>query len=426
MATKQYSKRFVAGLQRSYLLAVPAMLVCVLLANNYFYDAYYDYIYPRRFRQTVAAVDRYWQHHGHLPTLPHVRYRRLPPGTAPYAYLTDRYAQQNPALNATHYTATLARGAAQVEVTVESLGPANAVPGNELVLCSVALSLGLFLGLSWLLFRFTSRRLSYRLWAPFYQNLRRINAFNLRDRQPLALTPTDIREFAFFNEAIGHFTGKIQQSYNELREFTENTAHELQTPLAVLLAKTELVLKRDRLESADRQELLEIKKTVLRLSSLQKALNLLSRVRALHYGGALALEPLNATELLREVLENYEELLHYKQLHIQWPQEQPWLLHSNRELLGILLDNLVRNAIQHNVPGGTIRLETQVAGLVLRNTGPVPTQPATDLFRRYHTRSTDDGRLGLGLALVEAISAVLHLRCSYQYTDGEHAFALGV
>lgn len=110
-----------------------------------------------------------------------MHYRPLAPGTAPYTYFTEYYSEQNPATNATHYTTTLTKGREQVEVTVTRRGAENAVPGIELVLFSVAASMLLFLGLSWLLFRFSSRRLSYNLWAPFYQNLRRINAFNLRD-----------------------------------------------------------------------------------------------------------------------------------------------------------------------------------------------------------------------------------------------------
>ena len=425
MPTKHYSKRFIAGLQRIYLIALPLMLVVVLLANNALLDAYYTYFYTRSQRQVVEEVTQHWRQRGQLLARPGVRYRPLPPGTVPYAYYTEQYTELGAPHSGIWYVATAAKGREVVEVTVyQQRATVGGEPTAGIVLGAVAASLLLFLGLSWLLFQFSLKRVSFNLWQPFYQNLRRVNAFNLRDKQPLVLAPTDVREFVFFNEAITGFIANTQRAYDELREFTENTAHELQTPLAVLLAKSELVLKRDRLEAADRQELLEIKKTIQRLSSLQKALNLLSRVRALHYGGALALEPLNATELLEEVLENYEELLHYKHLALTWQQPQPWLLHSNRELLGILFDNLVRNAIQHNVVDGTISVEVRSTGLTLRNTGPAPTSPEADLFRRYHTRSTDDGRLGLGLALVEAISEALHLPCSYHYANGEHAFTL--
>lgn len=428
MATKHYSKRFLAGLQRVYLLAVPLMLLCILLANNYLYDGYYEVVIARPFRQRVAQLQHDWQQLGRLPQAPDVRYRALPPNTAPYAYFTDWYAdpdvEQRTTVGVISYTATMARGAERMEVTVSRAEENGSAPGAGMVLFSVAASLVLFLLLSWLLFQFSIKRLSFNLWQPFYQNLRRINGFNLRDRQRLALAPSDIREFGFFNDAITHFTDKIQQSYNELREFTENTAHELQTPLAVLLAKTELVLKRNQLADADRRELVEIKKTVQRLSSLQKALNLLSRVRALQYGGLLALEPVDVVEQLQERLASYAELLDYKDVRVEWEAFQPWPLHTNRELLGILLDNLVRNAIQHNLPGGFIRIECTAAGVLLRNAGLPPMSAETDLFRRYHTRSTDDGRLGLGLALVQATCDVLQLRCTYHYHEGTHTFAL--
>ncbi|UOR05546.1 HAMP domain-containing histidine kinase [Hymenobacter aerilatus] len=429
MATKHYSKRFLAGIQRVYLLVVPLMLLCIMFANNYLYDSYYEIVIARPFRQRVAQLQYQWRQQGRVPQVPDVRYRALPPGTAPYAYFTDWYAdpdvEQRTTVGIISYTATMARGAERIEVTVSRSEENGGAPGAGMVLFSVGASLVLFLLLSWLLFQFSIKRLSYNLWLPFYQNLRRINGFSLRDRQRLALMPSEIREFGFFNAAITHFTDKIQQSYNELREFTENTAHELQTPLAVLLAKTELVLKRNQLAEADRQELVEIKKTVQRLSSLQKALNLLSRVRTLQYGGRLAVETIDVLEHLRERLVSYAELLDYKDVRVDWHVSQPWYLHTNRELLGILLDNLVRNAIQHNVPGGFIRIECAATGVVICNAGLSPASAETDLFQRYHTRSTDDGRLGLGLALVEATCDVLQLQCTYYYQEGTHAFTLG-
>jgi signal transduction histidine kinase len=318
-----------------------------------------------------------------------------------------------------------------VEVTVyQQRATAGGEPTAGIVLGAVAASLLLFLGLSWLLFQFSLKRVSFNLWQPFYQNLRRVYAYNLRDQQPLALFPTDVREFVFFNEAITGFIANTQRVYDELREFTENTAHELQTPLAVVLAKTELLLKRPGLDAGERQDVLEIKQTVQRLSALQKALNLLSRVRALHHAGPLPAEPVAVSELLAETLSRYEELLDYRALTVAWgAPAPPWQLQTNRELLGILLDNLVRNAIQHNLLGGRLGVQLLPAGgLVLCNTGAAPATAAPDPFRRYHSRSTDDGHLGLGLAIVQAISETLGLACRYQFepeaAGGWHVFTL--
>jgi hypothetical protein len=82
MPTKQYSKRFIAGLKRIYLLALPLMLVVVLLANNALLDAYYSYFYTRAQRQVVGEVTQQWQQHGQLPAR-----RALPPAAAGYRAL---------------------------------------------------------------------------------------------------------------------------------------------------------------------------------------------------------------------------------------------------------------------------------------------------------------------------------------------------
>lgn len=136
-------------------------------------------------------------------------------------------------------------------------------------------------------------------------------------------------------------------------------------------------------------------------------------MRALHHAGLLPAEPVAVNELLAETLARYEELLDYRALTMHWARPATWSLHTNRELLGILLDNLVRNAIQHNLPGGSIEVQLRPGGLTLRNTGPAPASPAPNLFRRYHSRSADDGRLGVGLSIVQAISETLGLSCRY-------------
>lgn len=221
MPTKHYSKRFIAGLKRIYLLALPLMLVVVLLTNNALLDAYYTYFYTQAQRQVVSEVAQYWRQHGQLPARPGVRYRPLPPGAVPYIYYTEQYTELGAPHSGIWYVSTATNGRAVVEVTVyQRRATAGGEPTAGIVLGAVAVSLLLFLGLSWLLFQFSLKRVSFNLWQPFYQNLRRINAFNLRDKQPLMLAPTDVREFVFFNEAIAGFIANTQRAYDELREFT--------------------------------------------------------------------------------------------------------------------------------------------------------------------------------------------------------------
>jgi hypothetical protein len=81
-------------------------------------------------------------------------------------------------------------------------------------------------------------------------------------------------------------------------------------------------------------------------------------------------------------------------------------------LLERLVGNLVENAVRHNVTGGTVSVATRrdgnVAVLEVTNTGPVVDAAAlpglVEPFRRaQRDRSANDGGLGLGLSIVDAI-----------------------
>jgi signal transduction histidine kinase len=95
------------------------------------------------------------------------------------------------------------------------------------------------------------------------------------------------------------------------------------------------------------------------------------------------------------------------------PAALPAGLHGDPDLIGRLAGNLISNAVQHNILGGTITLTTASqdghAVLSVANTGPVipPAQPGR-LFEPFQrlttTRTTNDNGHGLGLSIVRAIA----------------------
>jgi signal transduction histidine kinase len=100
--------------------------------------------------------------------------------------------------------------------------------------------------------------ISARAWRPFYDTLERLRGFDIMRGDVLQAQPTDIYEFSTLNAALEHMTQKMQSDYRTLKEFTENASHEIQTPLAIIRAKVELMLQADDLSHAQWEQLASI------------------------------------------------------------------------------------------------------------------------------------------------------------------------
>ncbi|RYY19614.1 MAG: hypothetical protein EOO36_05385 [Cytophagaceae bacterium] len=86
--------------------------------------------------------------------------------------------------------------------------------------------------------------LARRYWRPFFATLGILQQHKLDQHHAPALAPTRIPEFQALNTAIGHVLGRHQRQ----REFAKNAAHELQTPLAILRTKLDLLVQAGNIE----------------------------------------------------------------------------------------------------------------------------------------------------------------------------------
>jgi signal transduction histidine kinase len=86
--------------------------------------------------------------------------------------------------------------------------------------------------------------------------LKIINEFELNKKEMLHFSPVKISEFRVLNEELQKMTHRIQQDYQNLKEFTENASHEIQTPLAIMQSKLELMIQWENL-SPDQMKLLK-------------------------------------------------------------------------------------------------------------------------------------------------------------------------
>lgn len=234
--------------------------------------------------------------------------------------------------------------------------------------------------------------------------------------------PTKIREFRQLIDAALDMGNRSYKAYEEQKQFIENASHELQTPLAIVRGKVELLAESEGMTEQQMEQLDEIYATLGRAVKLNKSLLLLSRIENGQY---TEMEDVSVDEILDELLPDLMDIYEHKQVRlIRKREEQPFIIRCNHSLAQILVSNLVKNSLLHNREGGELQVLTTPTSLVIKNTGDVPLD-GEKLFRRfYHGMDGKKDSTGLGLAIARSIALSSSLKLTYEWQDGMHTFRL--
>lgn len=234
--------------------------------------------------------------------------------------------------------------------------------------------------------------------------------------------PTKIREFRQLSDAALDMGNRSYMAYEEQKQFIENASHELQTPLAIVRGKVELLAESEGMTEQQMEQLDEIYATLGRAVKLNKSLLLLSRIENGQY---TEMEDVSVDEILDELLPDLMDIYEHKQVRlIRKREEQPFIIRCNHSLAQILVSNLVKNSLLHNREGGELQVLTTPTSLVIKNTGDVPLD-GEKLFRRfYHGMDGKKDSTGLGLAIARSIALSSSLKLTYEWQDGMHTFRL--
>lgn len=147
------------------------------------------------------------------------------------------------------------------------------------------------------------------------------------ENKPVHFDHTGISEFDQMNSTLEEMMAKMQTDFVNLKEFTENASHELQTPLAIIKSKLELMMNDGKLSVIQRKQLHEIFQTVIRLSKLNEALLLLSKIENRQFVDPAEVD---LCGLIRERISYLEELFELKQINLSINVDTPVVIsHSS-------------------------------------------------------------------------------------------------
>lgn len=237
------------------------------------------------------------------------------------------------------------------------------------------------------------------LWRPFYRMLTQVRRFRMDRSKAEKMPDCGIDEFDEMGSTVSGMMEKIRNDYLSLKELTENTSHELQTPLSILKMKLEMMQQME-LDNEKVTELIQdMQRTVNRVTRFNRALLLIARINNDQFADS---EPVNLNEYVDEYLASYEDILQDKAVEVRRLYHASFVVSMNRMLAERLVMNLVVNAVRYNVPCGYLSIETTADSLKIANTyGNVI--PSGDLFARFTRSSQEQESTGLGLTIVKNI-----------------------
>jgi signal transduction histidine kinase len=214
---------------------------------------------------------------------------------------------------------------------------------------------------------------------------------------------------ATLNVMLDRITGLMEN----LRQVSNDIAHDLRTPLSRLRQELEEAQKRE-LTPADFKRVIE--GAVAEADVLLETFSALLRIAQIEAGTRRsAFRSVDLSDVLRTVAEAYAPAVEESGRTLRPEIAADVQVTGDRGLLSQLFVNLVENALHHTPPGTTIalRLSGQSAGAVaeVADNGPgIPADERAKVFRRFYRleRSRTTVGSGLGLSTVAAIAELHH------------------
>jgi heavy metal sensor kinase len=202
---------------------------------------------------------------------------------------------------------------------------------------------------------------------------------------------------------------RLEASFAQQRQFTSDAAHELRTPITVMLTQTQTALNRERGAAEYRATVEACQRAAQRMRKLMESLLELARLDA----GQETLQrvPFDLSKTVNECVELVTPLAEARGLRIHCAA--PALpCAGDPERMGQVITNLLGNAIEYSQECGEVRIsgerQSGTVKLSVSNSGPgIAVEDLPRIFERFYrvdkARSGSGGHTGLGLAISKAI-----------------------
>ena len=266
---------------------------------------------------------------------------------------------------------------------------------------------------------FLNRRLSKSVWKPFRETLDQLKTFSLNNQTKIEFSKTDVSEFDELNQSLTKLIEHNVSAYKTQKEFTENASHELQTPLAILKNKLDILLQNQDLTERQYQIAEEMNRALSRSSRINKNLLLLAKIDNKQFDS----ETFHLNEVLNQSLEILQEHFEQKNISVKTKIYDNVKVNGNIGLTEVLINNLIINAIRHTPINGSILIRLSQSEFEVSNSGTGKLNGDL-LFKRFSRFSKDNNGSGLGLAIVQEICKSQNWTIDYRFENNNHIFSV--
>ena len=260
----------------------------------------------------------------------------------------------------------------------------------------------------------------HRLWEPFYKLLSYIKYYRLGSSEDeLPKIKTNTREFNDLHQSLNTLLKQNSAAYEQQKLFIGNASHELQTPLATVINKLELLIEKGDLINDQAQTISEVLGIIERLVRMNKSLLMLSKIDNLQY---VDNKVLSINEIVKRGLDDMSDIMEFKRVSVAYTEVDDVSVTMDIALAEVMITNLLRNSIFHNHLDGNINIQIEKNILIICNTGSDQPLDSHRVFEHFYKIDTYKSGSGLGLSIVKAICDLYNFSIKYEYSQHRHCF----
>ncbi len=235
-------------------------------------------------------------------------------------------------------------------------------------------------------------RIIRRGLAPISDLSRQVQGRDARDLRRLVTKVP--RELQGLRQSLNDFIARLEETLERERRFTADAAHELRTPLAAL---------RIHLDNAQAGEQQSLQKAYTGVERLQRVVEQLLILARLDRSTSLSRDTTDIYRIVVEIMADFWPLAHARDQRLTLKGLTRLEVYADGVEVGILLRNLLDNALRYTPAGGYVEVELGLSGrspqLIVRDTGPGLPEALLDKVIERFRRAADQRTTGSGLGL---------------------------
>ncbi|MBO7277888.1 MAG: HAMP domain-containing histidine kinase [Bacteroidales bacterium] len=240
-----------------------------------------------------------------------------------------------------------------------------------------------------------------------------------KNEQEFPECKSNIKEMQELFNAAKSSTQRAEEAYKQQKLFLGHASHEIQTPLAVSITQLESLLEDESLNEEQMNKIFTTISTLRKMTRMNKSLLMLSKIENNQFNNK---ELVNINAIIHEKIDLFKETFSQKQITIQINEKDSLDIEIDNILCDMLINNLLKNALIHNVQGGDVTIDINKDSIRFSNSGKHTALNEKMIFNYFYKESNEQNSSGLGLVLIKSICKKNNLSIDYQFIETKHSF----